>query len=1024
MVGPVSVALIVALAGLLFSLAWRRRARRGSLGLDDWCLVLGLHLGSVGALAIGLAWADVFSPISLALGCGLGALAGWPWRVTRLCAPAERPRDLAQVLILLVVIAIGVGLRAPSIPAPLAGRDQGTYVLRARATLRTGSLGWRDEVLANAGADRVADPEAAGPHDLLGLYPRNRDPWREGVYEAAYRPGVYLADRDRGRVTPQFFHFHPMTLGVAGAAFGIERMGWAMLWLAGIGLLAFGCCARRLLPGHWPVVAVALLAASPLAIWTARTPLSEGAMLVFEWTAVLAALRMRDEVEREPWFVGAMLACAALVRGNALITLPVVAALLWLRHPGEDAEEDRRSTVAASLVVFGMLASVVVHATTTYPYLHDELLRRRPDAQLESAALGPAALIGLTAAGVVGWLAIDRAAARLPRPGWVRRWLPTALAAGVVGAFAWWWSLRAGAEGPRPFSRLDAAPILIGLPWLLAAGAGLAVVVGRWRPRTVDVWLLALAAVVPTTALLYAPRELPTLAFFYYGRYLVPELLPCAALLAAGAFAQLPRGVERWFGRGFGRGFGRWFGRSGTSGARWLGVALGSAASVALIAQVGRPLVEHPQVRLLEYHPAGDAVDWLAERIEPGAVVIAGGEGWHHDHTFNQVGGALAMGHGVEVVPYRSREAAWVTAWELLVARPRRTGEPAPPVYLLVNEAAHPVSVDGRRLALLDDQLWAPFALERVGLVELFVHALTPVADAIPTRVARHELRMGLMKLRVDEDALAAIARVEVDDAATCTEGAMWLELPAGQAERHLVVVGRRPAQRWRLTLDGEPVGTEPPRGLPRYERATLGPFAIDGRARTLEVRDGGGGCPAIAELRLLPRERGGLDRLPPSAVEAISITPADDLGHPPTPIVWVQGRAASRYRPGTTPGSEVHGRSLVVRAERGLVFAPMDLPTTATAFSVVVTLTRAEVDPGTTLHVLVDEVAIAQLEIPEALARTWIAPPISWTPDAARAEVRVELVGASPGQTVELRDVALFAAGGELEVVGALHRR
>ena len=33
-------------------------------------------------------------------------------------------------------------------------------------------------------------------------------------------------------------------------------------------------------------------------------------------------------------------------------------------------------------------------------------------------------------------------------------------------------------------------------------------------------------------------------------------------------------------------------------------------------------------------------------------------------------GGALALHHGVTVVPYRTREDAWISAWELLVTGP------------------------------------------------------------------------------------------------------------------------------------------------------------------------------------------------------------------------------------------------------------------------------------------------------------------------------------------------------------------
>src|SRR5690606_14293490 len=105
--------------------------------------------------------------------------------------------------------------------------------------------------------------------------------------------------------------------------------------------------------------------------------------------------------------------------------------------------------------------------------------------------------------------------------------------------------------------------------------------------------------------------------------------------------------------------------------------ALGSLPGAGLVARAVAALLRHPPLGLREHAAAGEAVEWLAERIPSDAIVIAGGEGWHHGHTHNQVGGALAMGHGVEVVPYRTREDAWLSAWELLVAGPERRGQPS-----------------------------------------------------------------------------------------------------------------------------------------------------------------------------------------------------------------------------------------------------------------------------------------------------------------------------------------------------------
>lgn len=1046
MVPAVSALLALALAGLALSLAARWQgglgalARWPSLDFDALCLALAAHLGVVGLLATLLAWAGLFSAGSLALACALTAAAVWPWRSPPPDdAEPPAPSSTRERLVLaatLAVLAVGVGLRSPSIRAPLAGRDQGTYVLRAQLTLRTGALGWTDRALAEAAQARESHPDAPGPRDILGLYPRHEEPWRQGNYESPYRPGAYLAERDAGRVVPQFFHLHPTLLAVAGAVAGPGRTGWMMIWIGALGLSCFACVARRLWPardGPWSVLALALLAASPLAIWTARTPLSEGAMALFEVAALLAALRLRDagDETREPWRIALFLGFAAFVRGNALIVLPVILAATWLRP--RDQDTSRAWAWSPALVLAALLGTVVLHALTTYPYLHDELLRRVAE-RVPGLEPTPAALMGLTAAGAALWVILDRAFARLPegaRAALVRISVP-AMVLGTFAAFGLWAALRAGAPdlSVRPFSRLDAAPILIGAPMLVAAGLGLVVLAWTWRPTPRAVWLVALASLVPVTALLYAPRELPTLGFFYYGRYLVPELLPAAILASTAALAA----VHGWIHPRRPR----------------LAHGLVGALALGLVGVVATPLVRSPQLRLREYEPASAAVDWLAARIPEDAVLIAGGEGWHHDHTHNQIGGALALARGAQVLPYRTREDAWVTAWELLVAGPERSGEPPPPVYLLVNEAAHQTTrkSDGARLAVVDDQLWSPFRAERVELLELFVDALTPVGDQLPTRVARHELRMALIRLEVDADALARIERVRFEGD-TCLRADADLELrfeadPARHRHLALSVAGlgdsrlARALPQMHIEVDGQRLRAEPPKGVRGRHRATLGPLPLplpdppgEGprtlRLRMPELEPGllvdDPACPygRVDELRLLPRERGALDRLAAleDGVTAVSIAPRDDLGHPPKPATWVRGRSLSRYRAGTEPEPEIRGRSMVIAAGEALDFAAFDLPLDGAGaphpLLVLVTLTRTSTGEGAQL-VLEERSAegeptsLATLDIPAQRPRTFIADPLAWRPTNERARIRVRVVDPNgAGGEVELRDVALF---------------
>lgn len=1039
----VSVTLIAALLALALSLLARRRRRAGRLELDDVVIALALHVGLVAVAATLLAWIGWLSVVGLIAACIVLALACWPW------TPMPEPvpvRSHARALIwaLLALVGIGVVLRVPAMPAELAGRDQGTYLLRAHASLRTGSLGFTDPVLAQAGRELERNTAVAGTYDILGLYPIGDDAWRRDHYDGAYRPGAYLGDREAGEVVPQFFHLHPMLLAVAGATFGPQRATWVLPWLAALWLACLACCARRLWPrGAWAVLAVALVVGSPLAIWTARTPLSENPMALFEWTAVLVALRLRDSAAREPcgdWLIAGCLGLCAFTRGNALLLLPIVLALAWLRPRGPGVEV-RASARAAWLLLGSLFASIVLHAATTYPYVHDELLR-----QLPNVRLGPGGLVGVAGLGALVWLLVDRLAARLPGLARVQRIVPRVLVLGCFAAAMLWWVLERDSPPDRPFSRLDAAPILLGAPLLASAGVGLIVLARRWRPGPEQFWLVALASLVPATALLYAPRQLPQLAFFYYGRYLVPELLPAAAFAATAGIAAMVA----------------WLAGPQTNPERRLEPRRLVAGAVGIIAALGllgssvRPLIEHPQLRLREYDGAGAAVRWLAARMPADAIVIAGGEGWHSAHTHNQVGGALAFSHGVSVLPYRTREDAWVTAWELLVAGPQRRGEPPPPVFLLVNEAARQATRrdddgDAIRVALLDDQLWAPFRVERASLLELFVHALTPVGDQLPTRVARHELRMGLLRLQVDPEALARIERFDFeqrppagvrvsggqhDDGRTCVspERPLTITIPRSASAAHVVViteVANEPMSRrigeWSLRVDG--VEMSPPKGLLPRPRATLGPLPLslhgpDERPETLTIELlgvelspdalGPESCRYghVAAIVVLPRERSSVFALEPEQIEIATLEPPKNLGHAIVPTTWAAGRSLSRYRAGTTPTPELAGFALRLPAGESLTFAPIDLPLAELgrpcSLDVIVTLAGTTTEGESQLHVYAGEQRIGTVHPPPMRTGSWSAEPFVWRSDVDRAQLRVELESPTSGG-VDLRDVALL---------------
>jgi hypothetical protein len=1025
---------LVGLVALCVALLQRWRATHGRLGIEGLVLQGATFLGLVGLVATVLAALGHFGAISLGSALGALALAVWPWSSK---TPAVGPRPRARTLAVALLAIVGaMALRLPPIPHALAGRDQGTYLLRAEHTVRTGALGFVDPVLAAAGRQQHERP---GPADILGLHERRRSSGREDNYEAAYRPGFYLTSRDGGVVVPQFLHLHPMLLACSRLALGRGHAVDVVVLEGMLMLLAFWAVARRLWQSAgWATLAAGLLAISPLAIWVHRNALSETIAGLLPWAALLAVLRARDgglgDLRRAAFLLG----CAAWVRGNAWATAPAVLAVLWLiPHRGSHPRP-------VHLYLGMIVASVGVHAHTVFPYLFDELGR-----QLHvGAPPSPWMLLGLAALGAAIWLAVDRflfgglaARKRTPRLDRLLAVAPRALVVGSAIAVAAYLVLRVMSE-PRPHSRLDPALPLLGVPLLLAALVGLVVGARRWLPKrnNADIWLLALATIPLSSLSLFAQRNLPQVGLYYYGRYLVPELLPLCCLLAAGAVRVV---------------HGMLAARARAAPSRFrdhLQFGVTTALCTVLAWGTGGVLITHPVTRLREFVGAERGISWLAERIPTDAVVIAGGEGWHHGHTFNQVGGALAIGHGRSVLRYRTSEAAYASLHELLVTRPRASGEAAPPVFLLVNEATHAYTRpspdrDGPKVvvAAVDDLLPPPFVARDIDLLDLYVHRLTPVTDAIPTRVTRDGLRMALMRIEVDPAREKEAHTVSFADGelrgstgmklrggtwrggALCLSDKKSLELRLqqsadGSSPLSLVVVaapGTAPRNHgWTIEVDERAVAINMPRAHPR-ERDTLGPFVLTRRPSKIRIRGSkqrteGATCPhgGLAEVRLLGPDAPAVRSA--AAVEAVTTGPEEELGQPYAPVHWVSGRGLSRYRTGTRPEPEIGRLALVLRKNRPLGFAPAHLPDAGQhPVDLVVTLTRARVRSETRIRLLADDEVLADIDPPDSRDGSWQSKPVRFVPTGPTVRVRLELVHARGSDAyVHVRDVGLFSTG------------
>ena len=471
-----SIGAALALAVLLVSAIQRLRSS-GLRPLERGVIGTSICFAFASLIALALSACGLLGAGNFAVSClAMAALLRFGPRPAGLEERAPTRLDnhglLASTAIALLVL-LGLGLRGQPMDNPLGGRDAGSYTLRTQQTLRSGNLEFVDEGLLEAEA-RYNNFPSAGLEDLLGAFPIEREGVRVDRYEAPYRPGFYLADRETGRVQAQFFHLYPSSLAIGGFLFGPEALHRSSLFIAALFLLTWTCIILRVLANaNACFVALGLLVLCPLAIWTDRQTLSETSYGLWLALAFLSSIHKSEESGGEPdklhfgYLAALFLGCATLTRGDAWVWAPFVLAALWCRS--------YKSTPWAARIFAAIFAAgIVFHSYFAFAYLHDELLRRWPGGEPPT----PNELSLLALSGFVGWLAIDLLLASRPRPApeseaWRShaKLQGQAVAGGLLALAIGY--LLTNEPGQSPYSRLDPLVPSLGWPWLALALAGL-----------------------------------------------------------------------------------------------------------------------------------------------------------------------------------------------------------------------------------------------------------------------------------------------------------------------------------------------------------------------------------------------------------------------------------------------------------------------------------------------------------------------------------------------------------------------
>ncbi|WP_374686517.1 hypothetical protein [Promineifilum sp.] len=229
------------------------------------------------------------------------------------------------------------------------GADAGVYV----------SLGAE---IAHHGGFRVVDKTLAALDPALQAAVLRPLPNTPGAASYLF-PGFYVTDAAAGRLTPQFYPFHPVLQAVAydaagGGAAGVRaELLLTGLWML-LGTLAVYLTARD---AGGPVVgalALAALSLTALQIWFGRYPTSEALTQFLIWAGVWSAGRWLGE--RRPaglwaFTAGCALGAVFLVRIDTLVLLPVFALLLVWRWARGWRQADNWFAAPFALLIFHSL---------------------------------------------------------------------------------------------------------------------------------------------------------------------------------------------------------------------------------------------------------------------------------------------------------------------------------------------------------------------------------------------------------------------------------------------------------------------------------------------------------------------------------------------------------------------------------------------------------------------------------------------------------------------------------------------
>lgn len=472
------------------------------------------------------------------------------WYSRRSSSDANAPELLSvspPVWHLVLVLGLAVLFRYEPFVYLLGGQDEGVYTNMAAHLIRTGGLEPSDPVVSN-----ITNP------DILKAYLQSN-------YNAKnYLPGIYNVP---GGLEFQFYHLFPVWLGLFGDVFGIERMGFGLLFLSLTSILFFQRLASFVSGSAIAgLVAGVLIAINPLHAFFSKFPVTEVPTLAFSticFTFLAAYWRIHSGAPVRYLVVSiAALAALFMTRISGFMYLPVMIGLLFLSLLIPVESSRRRGLIAWSMAALLIYAASVaygltwsrVYATDIYQLSFGPLLGEH----------WKPVLVVATIATLLAWLLfwwISRTAenqARLARIAQSSIWLLPAIVAIATGIAAWhayklgftdayadhpWYGhnrfklAEKGLESVRSVSVVASAFYLS--PFLLL-GYYISMLKRPANPMLGVLTLFVSAFYAHVAAIQWVLPYQP-----YYARYLVSEFVPYVVLLVVATWATTGAGARK-----------------------------------------------------------------------------------------------------------------------------------------------------------------------------------------------------------------------------------------------------------------------------------------------------------------------------------------------------------------------------------------------------------------------------------------------------------------------------------------------